>query len=173
MYHASKDAAVKAGKPPTRVADVPTAAEAAAEVVPDAVFKGRLEKHGKISTFSPEANERRQQVLHVITTVGDMRSFGRWDPEARLHDSTAGSLVFGLTFRPDALAPNDGPWKNGDQLVKVDGRSALTRTPDGAAQLRTEILAREPTDRVELKFFRPTEVDEETQRAFKDVYATK
>jgi hypothetical protein len=171
-YHEDKAAEVKKG---TLREHEASAAEAATQVLPDAKApnavhaQDRTEKHGTISTYSSECRQRRQQqILHVITTVGDMGSLDYWLPEARLHDAVFGTGVFGLSFRPPALTPYNGLWKNGDQIVTVDGKSALTNTPDGAAELRDAMFARGATARVEVKFYRPRAVEDKSQHAFID-----
>jgi len=121
--------------------------------------------HGSIKTYNRSARDRSKQLMRFVLRM-DSAPLGHWvwEPRANDHHQT-GSLVYGYTFRPADGAVHE-VLQAGDQLLRVGGKSVLKMLAKPTPALASDIWSEDVMKRVEIKVFRPTNLERGNQERF-------
>jgi hypothetical protein len=126
--------------------------------------------HGFVTTFNRSARQRKGQLLRLVENAPPQES---WAWEQRAHDFARRAPVYGLTFMtaPGQLE-GEKALRLGDQLVRVNGVSALGHTAEAPQALLDQLFGAAGVARLELKFFRTSDFQRDNQHAFAQAMST-
>ena len=149
------------------------AAEEAARAAFPPVSSSEPSGHGVVNPFNRTAMKHKGQLLRVIVQAGSLVPWVQWKWEQRAHDSTPGLPVYGLTFMTAPGQPEGATaLRLGDQLVRVNGVSALGDTAEAPQALLDRLFSAAGAPRLELKIFRPSDFQRDNQHAFAQAMTT-
>ena len=126
-------------------------------------------KHGFITTLNRSARQRKGQLLRLVENKLPQDC---WVWEQRAHDSTQSLPVYGLTWINTGQPEDATMLLDGDQLVRVNGVSALAHTAEAPQALLDRLFSAAGGGRLELKIFRPSDFQRDNQHAFAQAMTT-